>query len=465
VIGENNKINGFIMNNISSSLSDIDINHHLHPFTDYKSMKKEGTRIITHAEGHDIIDSDGNRILDAMAGLWCVNVGYGRAELIDAAAEQLRKLPYYNTFFKTSNAPAAELAERLASISPAGLNHVFFANSGSEANDTIVRMIRHYWTLEGRPEKQVIISREYGYHGSTTVAASMGGMSGMHEQAARLPDFRHIKPPYGFLYQGNMDDATFAETAASWLEAEILDAGADNIAAFIAEPIQGAGGVIIPPAGYFNHIQAICRKHDILFVADEVITGYGRTGQWFASQTMGLEPDLMATAKGLTSGYMPMSAVLVGDRVAGKLISDGGEFYHGFTYSGHPVAAAVALANLALIEREDLITRVREDTGPYLAEALKTLDDHPLVGETRSFGLLGAIELVADKTGPEMFENEGETGVICRDHAIARGMMMRAVRDGMILSPPLTFTRDDIDRVITITRGALDDTLQTLGRS
>jgi len=452
------------MNTAQTPLSDIDISHHLHPFTDYKSMKAEGTRIITHAEGHDIIDSNGNRILDAMAGLWCVNVGYGRQELIDAATEQLKKLPYYNTFFKTSNAPAAQLAERLAAISPAGLDHVFFANSGSEANDTIVRMIRHFWALEGRPDKQVIISRNYGYHGSTTIAASMGGMSGMHAQAARLPDFRHIKPPYGFLYQGNMDDATFAETAASWLEAEIQAVGSDKIAAFIAEPVQGAGGVIIPPHGYFDHIQAICRKHDILFVADEVITGYGRTGQWFASQTMGLEPDLMATAKGLTSGYMPMSAVLVGDRVATRLIEDGGEFYHGFTYSGHPVAAAVALANLDLIEREGLITRVREDTGPYLAEALRRLDDHPLVGETRSFGLLGAIELVEDKAEPRRFQNEGETGIICRDHAIRRGMMMRAVRDGMILSPPLTFTRADIDRVVEITRGALDDTLVSLGR-
>ncbi|MCE2516728.1 MAG: aminotransferase class III-fold pyridoxal phosphate-dependent enzyme [Alphaproteobacteria bacterium] len=443
---------------------DLDVSHHLHPFTDYKSMKAEGTRIITAADGHYIIDSDGNRILDAMAGLWCVNVGYGRQELVDAATKQMKALPYYNTFFKTSNAPAAALAKRLAEMAPDGINHVFFANSGSEANDTIVRMVRHYWALEGQPEKQIIISRDYGYHGSTTVAASMGGMAGMHHQGAALPDFVQIKPPYGFLHQGNMDDATFAETSASWLEAAITEHGADHIAAFIAEPIQGAGGVIIPPAGYFDHIQRICRDHNILFVADEVITGYGRTGQWFASQTMGLAPDLIATAKGLTSGYQPMSAVLVGDRVARRIIDDGGEFYHGFTYSGHPVAAAVALANLDIIEKEGLITRVREDTGPYLAEALERLADHPLVGEVRSFGLLASIELVADKNGPVMFDDEGATGVICRDHAINRGLMMRAVRDGMILSPPLTFTRDDIDTVIAIARDALDDTLITLGR-
>lgn len=446
----------------AKAISDVDVRHHLHPFTDYKSIKAEGTRVITSADGHYIIDSDGNRILDAMAGLWCVNVGYGRQELVDAATQQMKTLPYYNTFFKTSNKPAAELAERLAKMAPDGINHVFFANSGSEANDTIVRMVRHFWALEGKPSKRIIISREYGYHGSTTVAASMGGMTGMHHQAAMLPDFIHIKPPYGFLHQGNMDEATFAETSASWLEAAIIDHGADNIAAFIAEPIQGAGGVIIPPKGYFDHIQDICRKHDILFIADEVITGYGRTGEWFASQTMGLKPDLIATAKGLTSGYQPMSAVLVGDRVAQRLVDDGGEFYHGFTYSGHPVAAAVALANLDVIENDGLIERVRTDTGPYLAEALQRLADHPIVGEVRSFGLLASIELVADKNGPKMFDDEGAAGVICRDHAINRGMMMRAVRDGMILSPPLTFTRGDIDTVIDIALAALNDTQATL---
>ena len=439
-----------------------DIDHHMHPFTDYGQMKKEGTRIITHAEGHYIYDSKGNRILDGMAGLWCVNVGYGRKELIDAAMEQLHKLPYYNTFFKTSNEPAAQLSERLTDIAPDGMNHVFYANSGSEANDTIVRMVRHFWALEGKPQKRIMISREYGYHGSTMVAASMGGMSGMHEQACRLPDFSHIRPPYGFLYKGNMDEKTFADVSAGWLEERIQELGADNVAAFIAEPIQGAGGVIIPPAGYFDRIQDICRRHDILFVADEVITGYGRTGQWFASQTYNLKPDLMATAKGLTSGYQPMSAVLVGDRVAERLIDDCGEFYHGFTYSGHPVAAAVALANLNLIESEGMIERVRTDTGPYLNQAIQRLADHPMVGEVRSLGLLAAVELVESREGPKHFANQGDAGCVVRDHAIARGLMVRAVRDGMILSPPLTFTRGDIDEVIRILGDALDDALKTL---
>jgi putrescine aminotransferase len=372
-------------------------------------------------------------------------------------------LPYYNNFFKTSNKPIIALSKRLAEITPNGLNNVFYANSGSEANDTIIRMVRHFWALEGHPEKRVIIGREYGYHGSTIMSASMGGMSGMHEQAAAEPDFDHIRPPYGFLHQGNQDEAQFAANAASWLEDKIIEIGADKVAAFVAEPVQGAGGVIVPPEGYFEHIQDICRRHDILFIADEVITGFGRTGYWFASQRMNLSPDMMTMAKGLTSGYVPMSAVMVGDRVAERLISDGGEFYHGFTYSGHPVAAAVALANLDIIEGEGLIERVRDDTGPYLGEALAPLADHPLVGEVRTYGMLAAIELVKSKEGPELFADVGTVGMMCRDHAVANGLMMRAVRDGMILSPPLTFTRDDIDATVAIARTALDATAADLG--
>jgi putrescine aminotransferase len=441
----------------------LDSAHHMAPFTDYGEQRKHGARIITHAEGHYIFDSDGNRILDGMAGLWCVNVGYGRSELVDASTRQMTVLPYYNNFFKTSNKPIIALSKRLAEITPDGLNNVFYANSGSEANDTIIRMVRHFWALEGHPEKRVIIGREYGYHGSTIMSASMGGMSGMHEQAAAEPDFDHIRPPYGFLHQGNQDEAQFAANAASWLEDKIIEIGADKVAAFVAEPVQGAGGVIVPPEGYFEHIQDICRRHDILFIADEVITGFGRTGYWFASQRMNLSPDMMTMAKGLTSGYVPMSAVMVGDRVAERLISDGGEFYHGFTYSGHPVAAAVALANLDIIEGEGLIERVRDDTGPYLGEALAPLADHPLVGEVRTYGMLAAIELVKSKEGPELFADVGTVGMMCRDHAVANGLMMRAVRDGMILSPPLTFTRDDIDATAAIAKTALDTTAADLG--
>ena len=441
----------------------LDSAHHMAPFTDYAEIRQKGARIVTRAEGHYIYDSEGNRILDGMAGLWCVNVGYGRTELVDAASRQMAELPYYNNFFKTSNTPVVALSKRLAELTPDGLNNAFFANSGSEANDTIIRMVRHFWALEGKPDKRVIIGREYGYHGSTIMSASMGGMSGMHEQAAQEPDFEHIRPPYGFLYQGNQDEAGFAANAASWLEDKITEVGADRVAAFVAEPIQGAGGVIVPPDGYFAHIEAICHKYDMLFIVDEVITGFGRTGEWFASQRMNLSPDMMTMAKGLTSGYIPMSGVMVGDRVANRFIADGGEFYHGFTYSVHPVAAAVALANLDIIEGEGLIERVREDTGPYLGEALAPLADHPLVGEVRTYGLLAAIELVKSKDGPVLFDNVGHAGGLCRDHALSHGLMMRAVRDGMILSPPLTYTRDDIDATVAIAKTALDATAADLG--
>ena len=448
----------------TSDWQSFEADYHLPPFSDYKSLHKEGTRIITRAEGHYIYDSEGHKILDGMAGLWCVNVGYGREELVEAATKQMRELPYYNAFFKTSHPAASQLSAKLAEITPEGLNHVFYANSGSEANDTIIRMVRHFWALEGKPEKRVIIGRDYGYHGSTILAASMGGMVDMHRQAAHEPDFVHIKPPYGFLYQGNQSEELFAKTASSWLEDKILEIGADKIAAFVAEPIQGAGGVIIPPKGYFEHIQAICKRHDILFIADEVITGFGRTGQWFASQTMDLRPDMMTLAKGLTSGYVPMSAVMVGDRVAASLIDKGGEFYHGFTYSGHPVAAAVALANLGLIEKEGMIDKVREETGPYLGQAYQeAFADHPLVGEVRSSGLLACIELVKDKNGNVMFDQMGATSTMVRDHAIAGGLMVRAVRDGMILSPPLSFTKVDIDEAVEKLLGALDKTASELG--
>jgi len=443
----------------------LDSAHHMAPFTDYGEQRKHGARIITHADGHYIYDTEGTRILDGMAGLWCVNVGYGRKSLVDAASQQMTTLPYYNNFFKTSNKPVVSLSKRLADISPEGLNNVFYANSGSEANDTIIRMVRHFWALEGQPKRRVIIGREYGYHGSTIMSASMGGMSGMHDQAADEADFVHIRPPYGFLYQGNQNDSVFAANAASWLEDKINELGAEKVAAFVAEPVQGAGGVIVPPESYFDHIQDICKRYNILFIVDEVITGFGRTGEWFASQRMNLSPDMMTMAKGLTSGYMPMSGVMVGDRVANRFVLDGGEFYHGFTYSGHPVAAAVALANLDIIEGEGLIERVRDDTGPYLGEAIASLADHPLVGEVRTYGLLAAIELVKSKDGPVLFNDVGHAGSLCRDHALSHGLMMRAVRDGMILSPPLTYMRDDIDATIAIARTALDATAADLGIS
>jgi putrescine---pyruvate transaminase len=440
-----------------------DAAHHWHPFTDTKALGEEGARVIVRAEGSTLWDSEGNAILDGMAGLWCVNVGYGRSELADVARRQMAELPYYNTFFKTTTQPTTELAAKLVALTPDGLSRAFFANSGSEANDTIVRMVRHFWNLAGHPDKKVIISREYAYHGSTMAAVSLSGMDAMHEQAdLPLPGFEHIRPPYTYRDAGNMTAEEFGIVAARALEERIQELGAGRVAAFIAEPIQGAGGVLVPPASYFPEIQRICREHDVLLICDEVICGFGRTGHWFAADAFDIRPDFMTLAKGLSSGYQPISAVMVGDRVAEMLVDNGGEFFHGFTYSGHPVAAAVALENLRIIEEEGLVERAHDDIGPYLQTGLRSLADHPLVGEVRGMGMIGAIELVRDKDGPVFFQPEGDAGALCRDHCLANGVMMRAVRDAMVLSPPLVITHGEVDRLIETARRALDLTQRDL---
>jgi putrescine aminotransferase len=429
-------------------LQQIDAAHHLHPFTDHKELRAAGSRIITRAEGAFIYDSDGNEFLDGMAGLWCVNVGYGRDELAEAAYAQMKELPYYNSFFRCSTPTPVLLSERIAQIAPDNINQVFYGSSGSEANDTAVRLVRHYWALEGKPEKNRIISRNMAYHGSTITGASLGGMAGMHRQlGGAVPNIVHVMMPYAYeLALPGESDHDFGLRAARAVEDAILEAGADKVAAFIGEPIQGAGGVKIPPASYWPEIQRICRKFDVLLMLDEVITGYGRTGEWFAAQSMGIEADTITTAKALTSGYQPLSALLVGDRIASTLVEKGGEFFHGYTYSGHPVACAVALKNLEIIEREGLIERIRTDTGPYLAQALhERVAGHPLVGEVRAFGLLGAIEIVKDKATKERFEPGGSAAVVVRDYMVAGGLMMRATGDTMIMSPPLIWTRETID--------------------
>ncbi len=452
------------LNYSSEQIRGFDNAHHLHPFTDHDELRASGARIITGAAGNYIFDSDGNRILDGMAGLWCVNVGYGREELAQAAYKQMRELAYYNTFFKTTHGPVAVLAKRIAELAPAHLNQVFFGASGSESNDTAIRTVRHFWTLQGRPEKHIIISREDAYHGSTIAAVSMGGMSAMQGQLGpRLPGFRHVMAPYDFENaEPGESRKDFGKRAAKAVEDAILEAGPDNVAAFVGEPIQGAGGVKIPPETYWPEVQRICRKYDVLLMLDEVITGFGRTGAWFAAESMEIEPDTITVAKAITSGYQPLSAVILSDRMA-EVLSAGGEYYHGYTYSGHPVACAVAIENLHIIEREGLIDRVREDTGPYLTEDLaNVLIDHPLVGEVRGFGLLAAIEIVKDRKTRERFEPAGHAAGLVRDHSIKLGLMMRAVGETMILSPPLTWTRETIEEASTIVKRALDEAAKEL---
>ncbi len=431
--------------------------HHLPPFTDYKALNAKGTRIITKASGVYLWDSEGHKILDAMAGLWCVNLGYGREELVEAATRQMRELPYYNLFFQTAHPPAVALAKAIADIAPAGMNHVFFTGSGSEANDTVLRMVRHYWAIKGQPAKKVVIGRWNGYHGSTIAGASLGGMKAMHEQGdGPIPGIEHIDQPYWFGEGGDMSPEEFGVRIADQLEQKILEVGEDKIAAFIAEPIQGAGGVIIPPESYWPRVKEILARYDILFIADEVICGFGRTGEWFGSDYYGLEPDLMPIAKGLTSGYIPMGGVVVRDEVVHTL-NEGGEFYHGFTYSGHPVAAAVALENIRILREEKIVEQVKTKTAPYLQSRWQELLEHPLVGEARGVGLLGALELVKNKKTRERFADPG-VGMLCREHCFRNGLVMRAVGDTMIISPPLVISEEQIDELVGKVRLCLDAT-------
>jgi len=445
------------LNRTTEQWQEIDSAHHLHPFTDYKSLAKEGSNIIVKADGVYLTNTDNKQFLDAMSGLWCVNVGYGRKILADVAYKQMQELPYYNSFFKTATAPSIELAQQLAEISPGDLNHAFFSSSGSEANDTVVRMVRRYWDLKGQPNKKTFISREYAYHGSTMTGMSLGGMTAMHEQGGMMPGFAHVMPPYWYKYGQEMSPEEFGIFTANKIEEKILELGPENIAAFIGEPIQGAGGVIIPPETYWPRVQEICSKYDILVVVDEVICGFGRTGNWFGSDTYGINPDIITMAKGISSGYIPLSGIMVGKRVSDVLIDEGGEFYHGYTYSGHPVACAVAIENLKIIREENLIENSK-NTSVYLNEKMREIADHPLVGEVRMKSYIGCVELVKDKEKGTMFEDTGTVGTICRDYCIENGLIMRAVRDGMIFCPPLIFSKNHIDELVEKLKKSLDQT-------
>jgi putrescine aminotransferase len=447
----------------TQTLQDLDRQHHMHPFTDQGDLNQRGTRIITKADGVYLWDSEGHKMLDGMAGLWCVAIGYGRRELADAAHHQMMELPYYNSFFQCTTPPAIRLAKKLAELAPAHLNNVFFTGSGSESNDTVLRLVRHYWTVKGQPDKSVIISRKNAYHGSTVAGASLGGMSYMHKQGGLpIPGIEHIDQPYWFDEGGDLTVDEFGLERARQLEHKILEMGVDKVAAFIGEPIQGAGGVIIPPATYWPEIQRICEKYGILLIADEVICGFGRTGNWFGSETFGMRPDFMSIAKGLSSGYLPIGGVLVSDSVADVLKQQGGDINHGYTYSGHPATAAVALKNIEIIEREKLVERVAEDTGPYLQARWRELADHALVGEVRGIGLIAALELTKDKATRQRWVAGGKVGGLCRDFCTANGLVMRATGDTMLVSPPLVISKSEIDELIEKARKSLDDTLAAI---
>ncbi len=458
-------MNAPIRNYDIAELRRLDLAHHLPAQADHKVIAElGGSRIITRAEGCTIHDGDGMALLDGMAGLWCVNVGYGRKELADVAYAQMLELPYYNTFFKTATPPTVRLAAKVAEKLGGDLQHVFFNSSGSEANDTVFRLVRHYWGLKGQPQRKIFISRWNAYHGSTVAGVSLGGMKAMHAQGdLPIPGVEHVMQPYLFGEAFGEDPEAFASRAAQAIEDRILAVGPENVAAFIGEPIQGAGGVVIPPDGYWPKVEAICRKYGILLVCDEVITGFGRLGEWFGFQHYGVKPDLVCMAKGISSGYLPISAVGVADHIVAELREKGGDFVHGYTYSGHPTCAAVALRNIEILEREGLVDRTRNDTGPYLAAKLATLSDHPLVGEVRSKGLLGAVEIVSEKGSNHRFGGkEGTAGPIVRDLCIKNGLMVRGIRDTIVCCPPLIITHAELDRLVGIIAQSLDEALPIL---
>ena len=450
----------------TAAVRKLDSAHFIHPFTDHAALADRGARVMVRGEGIYLWDSDNNKILDGMSGLWCVNVGYGRTSISQAVYRQMETLPFYNSFFNTTNVPAVQLATLLADIAPASFKHVFFTSSGSEANDTNVRMVRRYWDLMGYKDRHTIIGRFNGYHGSTVAGAALGGMAGMHAQGGMIPGVAHIgQPNYAESGRG-MTEAEFGIVAAGWLEEKILDLGPEKVAAFIGEPVQGAGGVIIPPSTYWPEIQRICDKYDILLIADEVITGFGRLGTMFGSELMQIQPDLITFAKGVTSGYVPLGGVLMDNRVANVLIEKSGDFNHGFTYSGHPVACAAALENIRIIQDEKLVSAVAVDTGPYLRQKFLTLGSHPLVGHPDACGFVAGLNLVKKKAEAaydcEAFDSSDGVGMICRGHMFANGIIMRAVGDRMIIAPPLVMTQVQIDEMIGRIRDALDATLADL---
>ncbi|MET3134273.1 putrescine aminotransferase [Oxalobacteraceae bacterium GrIS 1.11] len=451
----------------TAALQQLDSAHYLHPFTDFQDLKARGARVMVRGDGIYLWDSQGKKVLDGMSGLWCVNVGYGRTSISEAVYRQMETLPFYNSFFNTTNVPALQLAAKLVALAPPHFHHVFFTGSGSEANDTNLRMVRRYWDLQGQPLRHTIISRHNAYHGSTVAGASLGGMAGMHAQGGLpIPGIVHIGQPNYFESGKGMSEDEFGVLAASWLEEKILEVGPGKVAAFIGEPVQGAGGVVIPPATYWPEIGRICDKYGILLIADEVICGFGRLGKWFASELFGMKPDLITFAKGVTSGYIPLGGVLVGDRVADVLIAKGGDFNHGFTYSGHPVACAAALENIRILEDEQLVRKVLEDTGPYLKQRFATLADHPLVGYADSCGFVAGLNLVRKKAvdihACELFDPALGVGMICRGYMFDNGMIMRAVGERMIIAPPLVMSRAQIDEMVALIRACLDLTYADL---
>ena len=452
----------------AETLAELDRSHALHPWTHFESFEREGPLVITRGEGCHLWDAEGKRYFDAVGGLWCTNIGLGRTEMAEAIAAQAERLAFSNTFVDMTNDPAARLAARLAGLAPGDLNHVHFTTGGSTAVDTAFRLAQYVQACRGKPEKVHVISRERSYHGSTYVSMSIGMRDG-----DRVPEFRyktdtihHVSAPY--IHRpvgGGADEAAATARYVAEFEAKIAEIGPERVAAFFAEPIQASGGVIVPPEGYFAAMAEVCRRHDILFIADEVVTGFGRTGHWFASDGLyGVVPDMICCAKGLSSGYQPIGALIVSARLWADMAAEGDRWFtHGFTYSGHPVACAAALKNLDILESERLLDNAAR-VGAYFQSRLSGLRALPTVGETRGEGLIGCVDSVADKATRREFPDGVNIGKRIANAAEARGLMVRPLGHMNVMSPPLILTETDVDFIVDTLEAAIREVVDDLVR-
>jgi 4-aminobutyrate--pyruvate transaminase len=455
-----------------TAAGDRDRTHHLHPYTQLRQLEKEGPLVIVRGDGVRVIDEHGNAYIEGMAGLWCASLGFSDRRLADAAARQLQVLPYYHAFSGKVPGPVTDLVEKLTAWAPTPAlqrGRVLFANSGSESNDTAFKLVRYYNNARGKPKKKKIIARDKAYHGVTVAAASMSGIPMMHQHFdLPLPDVVRVGCPHAYRFARDGESMPeFVERLAQDLEETILRERPDTVAAFIAEPVQGAGGVIIPPPGYFERVQAILKKYDVLLIADEVITGFGRLGERFGTNAFNLQPDLLTVAKMLTSAYVPMSALYVSDAIY-QVVADTsaavGSFGHGYTYSGHPVACAVALETLRIYENDDVVGHVRQ-VAPRLQQGLKRFAGHPIVGDVRGLGLIGAIELAADPKKRQPFDPARGVGAYFVRRAQAHGLITRVLGGDVIaFSPPLIITEAEIDEMVAKAERALADTLEWVRR-
>ena len=445
-----------------------DLDHYIHPWTDFSTFKEEGSLIMAESDGAYVVDSEGNRYIDGIGGLWCVNIGYANEEMAQAIAEQVRRITYYSTFGHLTTPPAAELAAKLAELTPGKLNHVFYGTGGSMSNDTAIRIIHFYFNRLGKKNKKKIISRTDGYHGSTYLAMTLTGIEFDHQGFDLAPDLvHHIPAPNPYRRPDGMSLEEFCDEKVADLENKILELGPENVACFIAEPVMGARGVIVPPRGYHRRTRDVCDRYEVLYISDEVVTGFGRLGHFFASESVfDFVPDIITCAKGISSGYVPLSATLLSEAMYDVISvpqAEGAMFTHGFTYSGHPISCAAGLKNIEIMERDDICGHVR-DVGPYLEEQLASLLEHPIVGDVRGSHFMMCIENVANKETKALLPAEVAIGDRIAAHCQSRGVIVRPIAHLNVLSPPLILTRQQIDTMVEVLHDSIRATQDDLIR-